>query len=105
MIKSAVAALKKLDKLPPDPKDLPEAIKKYLIDAGIVDSNFTEVFKRVITMRKMLDEDKVKDLPQREVEFMREYVRRFVQEISPVLEGKMKQTRPAKSNKKPKSRS
>src|SRR3989344_9105804 len=77
MIKAAVAALKKIDKLPPDPKDLPHAIKEQLIDTKRVDPYFNDVFKRVITMRKMLDEDKINEIPQRDIEMTREYVRRF----------------------------
>ncbi len=86
MIKAAVAGLKKLDKLPPDPKDLPQAIKDYLIDARRIDPYYGEVFKRVVTMRKMLDEDKIGELPQREIELTREYVRRFVRDLAPLIE-------------------
>src|SRR3989344_3973154 len=57
MIKAAVAALKKMEKLPPDPKDLPGAIKTHLIDGKRVDPYFDEIFKKVITMRKMIDEE------------------------------------------------
>ena len=86
MIKAAVAALKKIDKLPPDPKDLPNAIKESLIDTKRVDPYFSDVFKRVITMRKMLDENKVDEVPQRDIEMTREYVRRFVQDLRPLIE-------------------
>ncbi len=96
MIKAAVATLKKMDKLPPDPKDLPNAIKAYLIDTGRVDPYYGEIFKKVVTMRKMLDEDKIAEIPQREIELSREYVRRFVRDLAPVLESGDK--------KKPKAR-
>lgn len=86
MIKAAVAALKKLDRLPPDPKDLPGAIKTYLIDGKHVDPYFDDVFKRVITMRKMLDEDKIHEIPQKDIELTREYVRRFVEDLRPIIE-------------------
>lgn len=99
MIKAAVAALKKMEKLPPDPKDLPMAVKSHLIDKGHVDPYFNEVFGRVVAMRKMLDEDKIGELPQREVEMTREYVRRFVRDLEPLLEA-----RPAPTAKKKKRR-
>lgn len=86
MIKAAVAALKKMEHLPEDPKELPQAVKSYLIDKGHVDPYFSEVFKQVITMRKMLDEDKVGEIPQRDIEMTREYVRRFVRDLEPILE-------------------
>ncbi len=87
MIKAAVAALKKMEHLPEDPKDLPQAVKSYLIDKGHVDPYFSEIFRQVITMRKMLDEDKVGEIPQRDIEMTREYVRRFVRDLEPILEG------------------
>ena len=85
LIKATVAALKKMDVLPPDPKDLPEAIKKHLIEAGRIDPYYGDVFKKVVGMRKALDEAKVKEIPQRELEIMREYVRRFVRDIEPIF--------------------
>ena len=98
MIKAAVAALKKIDKLPPDPKDLPYAVKESLIDTKRVDPYFSDIFKRVITMRKMLDEDKINEIPQRDIEMTREYVRRFVQDLRPLIESASK--KPAAKKKK-----
>jgi len=86
MIKAAVAVLKKLNKLPEDPRNLPKAIKTELIDTGRIRPSFAEVFKKVVTMRKMLDEDKVAEIPEREVELMREYVRRFVRDVGYIIE-------------------
>jgi len=99
MIKAAVATLKKIDKLPPDPKDLPGAIKNYLIDTGKVDPYYGEIFKKVVTMRKMLDEDKIAEIAQRDIELTREYVRRFVRDLAPVLEADTKSRKPKKRKK------
>ncbi len=90
MIKAAVAALKRLDKLPEDPKNLSAAIKDNLIDAGRVDSYFGDVFRRVVTMRKLLDDNKIDEVPQRDLELTREYVRRFVRDLEPILNVKAK---------------
>lgn len=100
MIKAAVAVLKKMNKLPPDPKDLPQAIRSELIAKGHIDSYFEDTFKRVITMRKMLDDDKVSEIPQRDVELTREYVRRFVQDLEPLLEEKQCKKSAKKKKKK-----
>jgi predicted nucleotidyltransferase/uncharacterized protein (UPF0332 family) len=96
MIKAAVAALKRLEKLPPDPKDLPHAIKSVLIEEKKIDPYYGDVFKKVITMRKMLDEDKIQEIPQREVELTREYVRRFVEDLRPLIEGPVRQKKARK---------
>jgi len=91
MIKATVAALKKMDKLPPDPKDLPVAMKEYLVTKGHVDPYFNDVFKQVVTMRKLMDEKRIHEVPQREIELMREYVRRFVRDIAPLIDQKDKE--------------
>jgi len=91
LVKATVAALKKMEVLPPDPKDLPEAIKKHLIEAGRIDTYYSDIFKRVVGMRKALDEGKVKEIPQREIELMREYVRRFVRDVEPIFAEQQKQ--------------
>ena len=96
MIKAAVAALKKMEKLPPDPKDLPSAVKSYLIDKGHVDPYFGEVFSKVVGMRKMLDDDKIVEIPQRDIELTREYVRRFVRDLEPLLEARKTKTKKKK---------
>ncbi len=93
MIKAAVASLKKMEKLPPDPKDLPGAVKSYLIEPGRIDTYYEEIFRQVITMRKMLDEDRIGEIPQRDIELTREYVRRFVRDLAPILEGEPQKKR------------
>ncbi|OYT57227.1 MAG: hypothetical protein B6U68_02175 [Candidatus Aenigmarchaeota archaeon ex4484_14] len=107
MIKAAVAVLKRMDKLPPDPKDLPAAIDKYLINAGLVSASYKETFKRVVTMRKMAADGEGEKIPERDVELTREYVRRFVRDISKIIEGieakeKTKVRKETKSRKKAK---
>ena len=88
MIKAAVEALRKMDKLPPDPKDLPKAIKDYLVDQGHVENYHSDTFRKVVTMRKMLDDKKADEIPLRDLELTREYVRRFVRDLAPIIEGK-----------------
>jgi len=102
MIKAAVATLKSMNKLPEDPADLPSAIKTYLIDTGKIPPSYEETFKKIVTMRKMLDEDKIGEIPEREIELMREYVRRFVRDMAYVIEKpeKRKKTQQRKSKKK-----
>lgn len=96
MIRAAVGALKNLGKLPPDPKDLPKAIKEELVDKNKINPFYLDVLKEVITMRKMVDEDKIDEIPQKDIELVREYVRRFIQDVTIYLEPQKK----TKSKKK-----
>ncbi len=99
MIKATVEALKRVNALPPNPEDLPHAVKKELIDAGRINVSYADVFKRVVAMRKMLDDEKVDELPQRDVELMREYVRRFVRDLAPLIENTKENTKKPRHGK------
>jgi predicted nucleotidyltransferase/uncharacterized protein (UPF0332 family) len=77
MLKSTVAALKAVDRLPPDPKNLPQAFNKYLIDSGLINPMYRSVFEKVLEMKKLLKDRKLHEVPDREMELTKEYVRRF----------------------------
>jgi uncharacterized protein (UPF0332 family)/predicted nucleotidyltransferase len=82
MVKASVAALKSLNKLPKEPEKLPVAFKKYLVDAGLVNPTYSDVFDKVIKMRKLLDEKHIDKIKDRDIYMSREYVRRFVADVS-----------------------
>jgi uncharacterized protein (UPF0332 family)/predicted nucleotidyltransferase len=86
MVKASVAALKSLNKLPPEPEKLPEAFKKYLVEAGLVNPLYSDVFEKVITMRKLLEDKKIDKVTEREVYMSKEYVRRFVNDVRRFIE-------------------
>ncbi|MFH1474078.1 MAG: nucleotidyltransferase domain-containing protein [Candidatus Aenigmatarchaeota archaeon] len=120
MVKASVAALKSLKKLPKEPEKLPVAFKKYLVDAGLVNPTYSDVFDKVIQMRKLLDEKKIGEIKDRDIFMSREYVRRFVADVSKFMktplpqepEDKMEQAKQvletakeiSKINKKPRKK-
>lgn len=81
MIKASVAALKSLNKLPKEPEKLPEAFKKYLIEAGLVNPFYSNIFENVINMKKMLEEKKIDKITNRDIYMNKEYVRRFIEDV------------------------
>ncbi|MBL7160079.1 MAG: nucleotidyltransferase domain-containing protein [Candidatus Aenigmarchaeota archaeon] len=90
MIKASVAALKSIDKLPKDPKKLPEAFNKYLVEPGIVNPLYADIFGKVIKMRKLLEDKQIGQIPERDVMMSKEYVRRFVMDARNVMDKKDK---------------
>ncbi len=88
MIKGVVSALKSMDKLPKDPKDLPAAVKEHLTGTKRISPFYEDLLKQVATMRKMVDEKQLSKITERDVEMTREYVRRFIREISIFLDKK-----------------
>lgn len=81
MVQASVAVLKSMNKLPEQPEKLPEAFKKYLVEAGLINPLYSDVFDKVISMRKMVDDKKVEKITEREVYSSKEYVIRFVNDV------------------------
>jgi len=77
--------LKSLDKLPKDPKDLPEAFKKHLIEEQKLNPIYEEVLDRVIGMKKMMNDKKLDKIPERDIHTTKEYVRRFLGSIRDII--------------------
>ena len=86
MIKASVAALKSMNRLPPEPENLPKAFKQYLVEAGLVAPWYADVFGRVVEMRKLLEDKKMDQITDRDVYMSKEYVRRFILDIRRVIE-------------------
>jgi hypothetical protein len=77
------------------------------VEAGVVSPLYSEVFDRVIAMRKMLEDKKIEKVTEREIYTDKEYVRRFVNDVrrfiepageKPILEHK--EAEPPKEKKK-----
>ncbi len=84
LLKSTVFALKKMDKLPPDPKNLPEAIKKELIGKNYLPKSYLKTFDKVVGMKKIAEKE-IDKIPEREVELTRSYVKKFVDVLDRVV--------------------
>jgi len=106
MVQASVAALKSLKKLPPEPEKLPEAFKKYLVEAGLVSPLYSDIFEKVISMRKMLEDKKLDKITEGEIYTSKEYVRRFINDvrrfIEPVKEISIAEVKEAKPEKEKK---
>ncbi len=78
MLSVCIMKLKDMGKLEKDPKKLP-----ILIDENIFSKRlqYREIFKKVIAMRKMLEDGDVSKIPERDVELTRHYVDRFIKEM------------------------
>ncbi|HIQ50175.1 MAG TPA: hypothetical protein EYH56_03200 [Nanoarchaeota archaeon] len=85
MIKSIVAYLSSINKLPDDPKKLPEAFEKEIIEKGIAPEFYREVFRKIIEMRKLVEEKKFSEISDKELNLMKEYIRRFGIRIKELL--------------------
>ena len=46
--------LEAMDKLPEDPKQLPSAFKKHLVDSGMINPVYENILAKVLKMKKLL---------------------------------------------------
>jgi uncharacterized protein (UPF0332 family)/predicted nucleotidyltransferase len=106
MMKASVAALKTLKKMPGEADKLPEAFKKYLVDAGLVNPMYSEIFEKVMSMKKLLDEKNIDKVNDRDVYVNKEYVRRFVEDLRKVVDSPVEaeNVEILKEKKKPKKK-
>ncbi|MCK4429104.1 MAG: hypothetical protein KAU95_01915, partial [Candidatus Aenigmarchaeota archaeon] len=84
LLKSTVFTLKKMDKLPPNPKDLPKVIKKELIEKNYLSKGYLETFDKVVGMKKIAEKE-VDRIPERDVELTRSYVKKFVDVLDRII--------------------
>ncbi len=85
MTKAISAALKSVNKLPDDQAEIPEAFKKHLVDEGLVERHYADIFSHLGEMRKMVREGKIKELSDKEIYSNREYVRKFIHHIGKIV--------------------
>ena len=85
LLKGMIACLKKLGINTDDPKELPAQIKKELIESGKINALYEEILKNSITMKKMVVDGKLDEIPQKDVEITAEYIRRFLRDITPIV--------------------
>ena len=84
LLKSTIFALKKMDKLPPDPQNLPKAIKTHLINKNYLPKSYLETFNKVVGMKKVADAD-ISKISERDVELTRSYVKKFVDILDKII--------------------
>ena len=98
MMKATITAIKTLKKMPEDEEPenvmkkinmpLKDAFKKYLVDSEIVEPHYIEIWDRIEKMKKLADEEKLDKISEREVNDMREYVRKLIHELAKSLKTK-----------------
>lgn len=87
MHKAALTALKSLNKAS-ESEDIATAFKKEFIESKLVDPYYSEVWDRIVNLKKLVDEKKIAEISDKEVYEMREHVRRLIHDLAKVLKEK-----------------
>jgi predicted nucleotidyltransferase/uncharacterized protein (UPF0332 family) len=88
MHKAAITALKSLKKMPEKEEEVPIVFKKEFIEGKLIDPYYSEVWTKIENMKKLADEKKIAEIPDKEVYEMREHVRRLIHDLAKVLKEK-----------------
>lgn len=87
MHKAAVTALKSLKKMPEKETQIPTVFKREFVDRKLIEGYYWDIWKRIETMKKTVsaDKNKLRDIPDKEVYQMREYVRKMIRDLAKAL--------------------
>jgi predicted nucleotidyltransferase/uncharacterized protein (UPF0332 family) len=88
MIKAAITALKTLNKAPEKQENVFPVFRQEFIDKKVVEPYYADIWKKIEDMKKLADEKKIQEIPDRDVYEMREYVRKLIRDLAKVLKGK-----------------
>jgi len=88
MSETAMTLLKALDKPAKKGEPLAEHFKKHLVETGIVDEKYLNVFSKLEKWQETVSSGKVLDLQKQDILTHREYVRKFIREAGKVLRKK-----------------
>ena len=85
MAETAVTLLKSINK--PAAKDarIADAMKKELVETGMIDKKYLDVFTELEKMRETVKKGKILDIDKQSILMQREYVRRFIRDAGRVL--------------------
>lgn len=86
--KAAITALKTLKKMPEKVEEVPSAFKREFVDTKLVEGYYWDIWKRIDGLKKLADEKKIIEVPDKDVYEMREYVRKLIRDLAKVLKGK-----------------
>jgi hypothetical protein len=88
MVKAAITALKTLKKMPEKEEEIPAVFKREFIDGKMVEGYYWDIWKKIEDMKKLAEQKKIKEISDKDVYDMREYVRKLIRDLAKVLKEK-----------------
>jgi predicted nucleotidyltransferase/uncharacterized protein (UPF0332 family) len=87
MHKAAITALKSLKKMPEKETQIPTVFKREFVDRKLIEGYYWDIWKRIESMKKTVsaDKKKLREIPDKEVYQMREYVRKMIRDLAKAL--------------------
>jgi len=86
--KAAITALKSLKKMPEKEEEVPIVFKREFIDGKLIEPYYADVWGKIVDMKKLADEKKITEIPDKDIYQMREYVRKLIHDLAKILKEK-----------------
>jgi len=88
MVKAAITALKTLNKMPDKENDISTTFKREFIDTKMIEGYYWDMWKKIEDMKKKAEDKKIVEVEDKDVNDMREYVRKMIRDLAKVLKDK-----------------
>ncbi len=85
MIESAHAVLMFMGKNPPRPKEAADAIRKNLIDEGLLEKEYADWLEEIINTRKNVEHKKIKRIPGQDIDMWIDRTDKFIKRMEKVI--------------------
>jgi hypothetical protein len=71
--------------MPENESEISTIFKREFIDRKLVEGYYWDIWKRIDDMKKLADQKKITEIPDKDVYEMREYVRKLIRDLAKVL--------------------
>ncbi len=85
MIESAHAVLMFMGKSPPRPKEAPDAMRKHLVNAGLLEKEYADWMEEIINIRKQVEHKKIRKIPGKDIDLWLERTDKFIKRMEKVI--------------------
>lgn len=80
--KAVIKALKEIQALPEDPEKVQEVFDEMFVKRGLIGEDYYALWKKVTDMKKLVDENKIIEIPNEDVYQAREDVRKLLRKLT-----------------------
>jgi predicted nucleotidyltransferase/uncharacterized protein (UPF0332 family) len=85
---TSLVALKSINKMPKNAKDVPDAVQRHIVQTGMVNVNYSGLLEKVLSLKRISDGNDVEKISESEIDVARDYVHRFSIDLNRVMKNR-----------------
>jgi uncharacterized protein (UPF0332 family)/predicted nucleotidyltransferase len=85
---TSLVALKSINKMPKNAKDVPDAVQKHIVQTGMVNVNYSGLLEKVLSLKRMSEGNEIDKVSESEIDVANDYVHRFAVGLQRVIKNK-----------------